>query len=237
MKSLSEYIINEMAIGQFSTNIIKAIFGKSSRQTLELTEKIMNAFETKLQHDDPTKGREFSIQRKDDRAKLFKYAIDSTSKKELEEYGIDNADVFCQRLGQVIDEINESLKGKKIKIKDTAISETEKQYREWKKSEDFSELEDYNEDEEYYDDGENDRPFIIYDAWDPSDQSVLKVYRINGKTTDPNNIHDMNMHRVDWHYEVDLHYFRANTCTVNHYRKTDKKNLKSESWLDDSEIE
>ena len=236
MKSLNDYIINEMSAGKFDTEIIKLMFGKKTYVTLKIAEAIIDGFMNKLSDKDPNKEREYSTQRNEDRSKLFKIAVDSVGKKTLEEYGIANADVFAQRLNVVIDLLNAALKTVKVKLKDTSVSEAEKQYREWKKSDDYSELEDYDENKEYFDDGENDRPFLIYDAYNPSDLDCVKVYTINGKTSDDEVIHEMNMHRVDWHYETGLHYFRANTCSVEHYRKTDKKNLKNESWLDDSDI-
>jgi len=82
-----------------------------------------------------------------------------------------------------------------------------------------------SEDPDYEDDEELGRAWCIYYAWDPSDTELVKVFRINGKTTDKNVEHEINMHKVDWNYEFKLGYYHANPCLVDYYRKSGKEEL------------
>ena len=86
-------------------------------------------------------------------------------------------------------------------------------------------LQDYDKDDPYEDDEELGRAFVIYYAYDPADTDLVKVYRVNGKVTNPNTKHEMNLHRMDWNWEFKLGYYHANTCTVEHYRNSGKEEL------------
>lgn len=221
MKSLKEYMIFEMAA--FTKEDMQTVFGKASKQVAEFV-KYFERFLEKIK-------KEYSILNKTDRGYLWNKFTDALkaapaiSKEKLKEFHCDTPENLGRILGDNVDLMNKII-GKPY-IKDT-LSKKAKEFKEWQSSDKYMALEDYDSEDPYEDDEELGRAFVIYWQYDPGDTSLVKVYRVNGKTTDPNTKHDMNMHRMDWNIETKLGYYHANTCTVEHYRKTDKESLKSE---------
>ena len=217
MKSLKEYVILEMA--NFTQPEMKQIFGKATAQV----GKFVNYFEKFLSN----LKKEYSVGNKTDRGYLwniFRHAISasSVSKEQLKEYHCDTPDNLARILGDNADLINSKIGKNYIK---TNLSKAQKEFKTWKETDEYVPLQDYDPNDPYEDDEELGRAWCIYYAWDPGDTELVKVFRINGKTTDKNVEHEINMHRVDWNYEFKLGYYHANPCLVDYYRKSGKEEL------------
>lgn len=224
MKSLNEYIILEMS--SITKDDLVSLFGKATLQTVQFSDQFIK-FLYKIK-------KEYSITNKTDRGYLWNMFSDTTGKmvkkEDLEKYKCDNPENLARLLGNNIDIINKILGKEYIK---TNLSKTEKEFKQWKDTDEYVPLEDYDKDNPYEDDEELGRAWCIYYANDPGDTELVKVFRINGKLTDPNVVHEINMHRVDWKYETGLKYFDANPCLVKHYRDTDKESLRREIYFED----
>ena len=223
MKHLDEYLICEMA--SFSQDEMKQLFGKASVQVAKFV-AYFERFLSKL-------NKEYSVGNKQHRGYLWNIFISTVSsfvsKDTLKEYHCDTPDNLGKILGDNVDIINKVLKKNYIK---TDVSKIKRELKQWKETDEYTPLEDYDKDNPYEDDEELGRAFVVYYSWDPGDTDLVKVFRINGKTTDPNVKHEINLHRADWDYEMKLGYYHANACTVEHYRKSGKEELISE-FIDD----
>lgn len=225
MKSLSEYLILEMAL--LTQAEMKQVFGTVSAQMAKNFIPYFERFLGKI-------NKEYSISNKTDRGYLwniFKSAVNGLVKDEdLKKYHCDSVDNLARILGNNVELINKKIGKEYIKTNET---KTEREFKKWKDTDSYVPLEDYDKNDPYADDEELGRAWCIYYAYDPGDTELVKVFRINGKSTDPNVIHEINMHKVDWKYETGLKYFDANPCLVEHYRSTDKESLKREANFDD----
>lgn len=112
------------------------------------------------------------------------------------------------------------------KIKDFNLSETEKKYRAWKKSDKYVKGEDFKGKDAYSDEDEEDleRVMVVYNANDPGDQSTVKTYKLLGKVGKDTQ-EQINMFKVDWKYETGLKYFDARPCLLSHYLKKSDSEL------------
>lgn len=219
MKSLKEYMILEMSL--FTKDEMTDIWGKATRQVAEFVtyfEKFLNKIK-----------KEYSIVNKQHVGYLwniFKKEVSSMVKSNtLREFNCDTPENLGRLLGNNADLINKKLGKEYIK---TNLTKTEREYRNWKDTDEYVPLSDYDKNDPYEDDEELGRAWCIYCNFDPGDTSLVKVFRMNGKTTDKNVMHEINMHKVDWKYETGLKYFDANPCLVEHYRSTDKESLRQE---------
>lgn len=217
MKSLKQFIL-EGKVKSFSQQEIKQLFGKVSLQIMKFTEEFTK-FLSNL-------NRVYSMSNNTDREFLytkfkkecgrkfedkFLKSLLLTSQKGLSALIIDNIDLINSKLDKEYFTKKES--------------KAEKVFKKWKETDEYVPLEPYNENEEYTDDEELGRAFVIYYAYDPADKSLLRVFRVKGKTNDPNVQHIVNLHKADWNYETKLGYNHANTCKVSYYRKTGKEQL------------
>lgn len=226
MKTLREHMIIEMAI--FTKEELCQIFGVEvpGAKLARFADDFVAKFLSKIK-------KEYSVSNKQDIGYLWNMFMDSIGKiypmDLLKKYHCSNSKELAAILGDNLDIINHSIGKNYIK------SITEKRFKElkkWKESDEYSPLDDYDPKAEYPDDEERGRAFVVYYAYDPSDTELVKVYYVNGKTTDPNTKHEMNLHRADWSYEHKLGYYHANTCTVEFYRSSGKEELEKQ-YVDD----
>lgn len=218
MRTLKEYIITEMA--NFNKSEMKQLFGNDTLQVV----KFVIEFERFLSQI----KKEYSIGNKKDRGYLwniFSKAVVNTKKEDLKRFHCDTPENLARILGDNYELINGKIGKDYIK---TNLTKTQREFKKWSESDEYTPLEDYDPKNPYEDDEELGRAWCIYYAWDPGETEYVKVFRVNGKSTDPNVEHTINMHRVDWNYEFKLGYFHANPTLVENYRKSDKESLKND---------
>jgi hypothetical protein len=218
MKHLKEFIL-EAKVKSFSKDEMIKLFGKASPQIAQFIDAFTNNFLSSL-------SKKYSLGNKTDRDNLYtkfmKICGNKFDKKFLQSILLSSVNGLSALILDNIDLFNSKLEEPKFVKKESKV---ERALKQWKTTDEYTPLEEYDEDNEYPDDDENGRAFVIYYAYDPADKESLRVYYINGKTTDPNVKHIQNMHRADWNYETKLGYYHANTCTVEYYRKSGKEQL------------
>ena len=217
MKTLQQFILE--GTKSFSGDEIKKMFGKSNAKLALFMNSFQRDFLDNIH-------RKYSLTNKTDRENLYSLFNEKCGKKQdqkfLRSILLSSINGLAALMLDNMDLINAKLGNEYITRK---LTKAEKSLRKWKLTDEYVPLQDYDENDEYAEDEELGRAFIIYYAYDPADKSSLKVYRVNGKTTDPNVKHIQNMHKADWNYETKLGYYHANTCTVSHYRKSGKDQL------------
>lgn len=229
MKRLQEYILEGLAQKLFTQSEIKQVFGFISKDLIIFADKFVSSFLAKI-------NKEYSLKNKTHRGyiwNIFNNNIGKNTNKELlKKILCTSTNGLCALISDNIDLINSKMSKPYFKVN---MSKLQRELKTWKVSDEYVPLEDYDDNDPYEDDEELGRAFIIYYAYDPADKSSLRVYRINGKTTDKNVIHIQNLHRADWAYETKLGYYHANTCTVEYYRKTGKEQL-IQDYISNDEI-
>lgn len=219
-QELSDYILFEMA--SFTKEDMVKMFGKA---TIKVA-KFINYFEKFLL----SIKKEYSITNKQDVDFLYTKLMNALNgsgytKSDLEEFHCNTPENLKQILGDNIDLINKILQKDYIK---TNLSKLKKEYNEYKSNNDeYVPLEDYDKDNEYADDEELGRAWCIYYSWDPSDTSLVKVFRLKGNNSNKNKDfkHKINMCKMDWNEQTKLGYYHANPCLVEYYRKSGKEEL------------
>lgn len=136
--------------------------------------------------------------------------------KSLRDLRISTFDEFCAMLNDSADILNKSMD---YPFFSTNISKLRREFSEYKIGDKYIPLEEYDAEEDYLDDEEKGRAFVVYYQYDPSNAALVRVFRINGCTTDKNVLHEMRMHRFDWHLEFGLGYYHSNVCLLSHYRQ------------------
>lgn len=100
----------------------------------------------------------------------------------------------------------DSQNGMLDKFKDFQLSKTEVEYKKYKKEheEEFEAVDDENAEE---------RDLVIYDRYDPATHKIYGFHGKRGKATD----HQVNMFRVDFHYETGTKYYNCYSCLYSYY--------------------
>lgn len=118
-------------------------------------------------------------------------------------------------------------------IKSFDESERVKEYKAWTKSKEYvkgSKLEDLDEDGS---EEELERTLVVYYSKNPMDKDYamyFPFYGKRGKKTDK----QVNMIKMEWHYETGLNYYDARPILlVNYRKKTEQELAKREYWSDD----
>ena len=99
------------------------------------------------------------------------------------------------------------------KITNFQLSKAEKAYHSWKNSDEYIEGKEIEDD-----DTKLERSLIIYDANDPSDESMALEYDFKGKLGKDSE-HQVNMCKVDWHYSTGGKYFDARPILASTWMK------------------
>ena len=218
MKSLQQYII-EGKTKSFSKDEMIKLFGKASAKIAQFTESFTLKFLSNI-------SKKYSLTNKENISALYTKFSNSCGKKFDKEFlksiFMSSENSFGRILLDNIDLINSKLEENYLSRRET---KGEKAYKKLKGTPQYNPLQEYDENDEYTFDEDEGRAFIIYYAYDPADKSLLRVFRVKGKTTDPSTVSIINAHKAEWNYETKLGYFHANPCLVENYRKSGKEQL------------
>lgn len=118
----------------------------------------------------------------------------------------------------------EDLKKSRVNIeifKDFCLSKNEQEYKK---------LKDENPDmfNTVSDDDAKPRSLVVYDRRNPEDHKIYSFVGKRGKATD----HQVNMLRVDFHYESGVKYYDCYTCLYDYYSNNVKNKAKMENFND-----
>ena len=78
------------------------------------------------------------------------------------------------------------------------------------------------------DDDAKPRSLVVYDRRNPEDHKIYSFVGKRGKATD----HQVNMLRVDFHYESGVKYYDCYTCLYDYYSNNVKNKAKMENFND-----
>lgn len=216
MRTLTSFI-TESIKSYNEINIFKGIKGaKASEKIIETLQRL-------------SKSKKININDRESVKYLWERFLGHSmySREELSALGLKTADNLRDALLQNADRILENWPEDAVaKIKDFNLSDTEKKYRAWKKSDKYVKGEDFKGKDAYADDDEEalERVMVVYNANDPGDQSTVKTYRLEGKVGKDTQ-EQINMFKVDWKYETGLKYFDARPCLLSYYLKKTEDEL------------
>lgn len=216
MRTLTRFI-TESIKSYNEINIFKGIKGaKASEKIIETLQRL-------------SKTKKININDRESVKYLWERFLGHSmySREELSALGLKTADNLRDALLQNADRILENWPEDAVaKIKDFNLSDTEKKYRAWKKSDKYVKGEDFKGKDAYADDDKEalERVMVVYNANDPGDQSTVKTYRLEGKVGKDTQ-EQINMFKVDWKYETGLKYFDARPCLLSYYLKKTEDEL------------
>lgn len=232
MKSLTEYINENMMINE------KLYFFKPSSKTFKNAADIEDAIKSFLSNT----SKRYSFDNKLDLEQFFKHFCDFAKKhyaitdKTLKEFGIVDGKSIAKLLISHKEELEKD--GWKFDaIKSFDETEQQKKYKAWKKSDDYVEGKKFNKaDYKDADEEELERTLVVYDANDPGNDETTIKYDFYGKVG-KDTAHQINMIKVDWHYETGLKYYDARPILLSNYlKKSDAELAKREVVFDDSDL-
>lgn len=207
MKNLKEYILESSKdfIDESSDSSQFKLWKKTS-QTIKEQAKIYDAFQ-KL----GVELKKVSLNNKSERQKAFNKFVNSLpfgSKTRnldvLSKYDIKDDESWGKLLLMSHDELEKNHIGTSW-IKQWDLTNAEKAY---KKAKENGEIPDKVDDDDY-----DERDLVIYDRWNPKTHSVYEFTGKRGKATD----HQVNMIRVDFHYEYDVKYYDCYPILAKNY--------------------
>ena len=228
MKGLVKYI-NEALVSNSGTKHLFKIT-KDNAKNAALIEDELSSF---LMHS----KKRYSFTNKNDLEQFFKdfVSYSKISKDVLKEFGLISGSVIADLITKHHDElVNDGWNFKSIKSFDE--TEREKEYKKWKKSDDYVEGKKLRDERELSDENELKRTLVVYDAdWPGNPDTTLEYdfYGKRGKLTD----HQVNMIRVDYHYRTGINYYKANTALLSNYLKKDEEALKKKEIWNNSDLE
>jgi len=152
--------------------------------------------------------KSFSLTNKDDANKLFS-GFNKTrelgvlrnrfSNSILSKYNIDTYQKFVMFLYENAPKLLDTdgkYKWEIKNIKQFNLTETEKEFNEYKKSKDY--VPGHKWDKEDFDPNTEERRIVVYGRWEPDN---VYVYPITGKTSNKDTRHQINLDRMDWCYQ------------------------------------
>lgn len=216
MRTLTAFITESMK-SYNEINIFKGLKGaKASEKIIETLQRL-------------SKTKKININDRESVKSLWERFLGHSmySREELSALGLKTADNLRDALLQNADKIIENWPEDAVaKIKDFNLSDTEKKYRAWKKSDKYVKGEDFKGKDAYEDEDEEalERVMVVYNANDPGDQSTVKTYKLEGKVGKDTQ-EQINMFKVDWKYETGLKYFDARPCLLSYYLKKTEDEL------------
>lgn len=228
MKGLVKYI-NEALVSNSGTKHLFKIT-KDNAKNAALIEDELSSF---LMHS----KKRYSFTNKNDLEQFFKdfVSYSKISKDVLKEFGLISGSKIADLITKHHDElVNDGWNFKSIKSFDE--TEREKEYKKWKKSDDYVEGKKLRDERELSDENELKRTLVVYDAdWPGNPDTTLEYdfYGKRGKLTD----HQVNMIRVDYHYRTGINYYKANTALLSNYLKKDEEALKKKEIWNNSDLE
>lgn len=228
MKSLTEYINENMMINE------KLYFFKPSAQRAQDAANVEDAIKNFLN----TTSKRYSFENKSDLDQLFKDFCKKSKidNKLLKEFGIIDGKSIAKLITSHKEELEKD--GWNFNaIKSFDETEQQKKYKAWKKSDDYVEGKKFNKaDYKDADEEELERTLVVYDANDPGNDETTIEYDFYGKVGKDTS-HQINMIKVDWHYETGLKYYDARPILLSNYlKKSDAELAKREVVFDDSDL-
>ena len=232
MKSLVEYINESIVINE------KLYFFKPNAKTFKSAADIEDAVKSFLNN----ATKRYSFENKSDLDQLFKdfcnfakkhYAIDN---KVLKEFNVIDGKSIARLITSHKEELEKD--GWKFDaIKSFDESEQQKKYKAWKNSDDYVEGKKFVKRElKDADEEELERTLVVYDSNDPGNDETTIEYDFYGKVGKDTS-HQINMIKVDWHYETGLKYYDARPILLSNYlKKSDAELAKREVVFDDSDL-
>lgn len=115
-------------------------------------------------------------------------------------------------------------------IKDFDLTELQKAYKKYKESPEYIQGENVDN---FDSDEVDDRDLIIYDRYNPDTAAVYSFKGKRGKSTD----HQVNMIRMDFHYEFDVKYYDCYAILAkNYFGHEEELKKRAQDALMDQEI-
>ena len=155
------------------------------------------------------------------------------TRSDLKELGITDGKDLINLIASKKDELEKE--GFNLKtIKSFDETELQKEYKAWKKSDDYIEGKKFNRKEaEEESEDELKRTLVIYYSEHPGNEDTTLEYEFTGKIGKTTQ-HQINMFKMDWHYETGLKYYDARPILLSNYlKKSDEELAKREYWTDD----
>lgn len=199
MKSIISYIKENFNINEDVQSL-----WKKTAETLEIQSKVKSFF-------NQMRDKKVSLENKNDLSKTYQAFLKTltygtNARTILGKYGIGTPEGFKN----FILKEKETLEKNKYNIswvKDFDLSETEKEYRAYKKSDEYKSGEKKEEDDA------NPRELVIYHRYDPGNYLVYPFSGNRGKSTQ----HYVRMCRMDFSYETGVKYWETYDCLSKHY--------------------
>lgn len=228
MKTLVEYINENLYINE------ALILFKPSAKTAQDAAKIEDAIKSFFNNSD----KRYSFDNKTDLQQMFKDFCSKSkiSTKLLKEFGVIDGKSIARLITSHKEELEKD--GWKFDaIKSFDETEQQKKYKAWKNSDDYVEGKKFVKHElKDADEEELERTLVVYDANDPGNDETTIEYDFYGKVGKDTS-HQINMIKVDWHYETGLKYYDARPILLSNYlKKSDAELSKREVVFDDSDL-
>lgn len=212
------------------------ILFKPTAKTAQLAANVEDAIKAFINNS----GKKYSINSKTDIKQVYDDFLNYCAKgsntrgvksETLKEVGITDGK---ELLNLIVNHADELEKDKVDINKFFKMTQLEKDYKSWKKSDDYSKGEKYNPEE---DDDENEeelkRTLLIYNAKDPGNNDDIRKYDFYGKMG-KSTAHQVNMRKMDWKYDTGLNYYDARPILQYNYRKKSKEELEKVEFIDDN---
>lgn len=230
MKTLQEYI-NEALVSKTGTKHLFKIT-KDNVKDVALIEDKLKAF---FKHS----KKRYSFTNKTDLKQMFDdfFKDAKISRSTLKEFGLISGAAIADLITINHDElVNDGWDFRSIKTFDE--TEREKEYKKWKKSDDYVVGKKLRDTTDLSDEPEDElkRTIVIYDAnWPGNPETTFEYdfYGKRGKSTD----HQVNMLRVDFHHLTGINYYDARAELLTNYLKKDEEALKKKEIWDNSDLE
>lgn len=228
MKTLVEYINENLYINE------ALILFKPSAKTAQDAAKIEDAIKSFFNNSD----KRYSFDNKTDLQQMFKDFCSKSklSTKLLKEFGVIDGKSIARLITSHKEELEKD--GWKFDaIKSFDETEQQKKYKAWKNSDDYVEGKKFVKRElKDADEEELERTLVVYDVNDPANDETTIEYDFYGKVGKDTS-HQINMIKVDWHYETGLKYYDARPILLSNYlKKSDAELAKREIVFDDSDL-
>lgn len=204
MKSIIEFIKEALQINEANLDL-----WKKTRESSELLYYIKNFCKSQ-------KGKKISLNNENERRPLFNefkskvpFGDNKRNLQILSKYGLGTQEGFR---GFFLSN-HDNLEKEKIDIdwiKQFDLTEIEKEYQTYKKSKDYVQGrkgEDIDPEEV------EERDLIVYDRWNPD---TFEVFTFTGKRS-KNNEKQVNMFRMDFHYDYDVKYYDCYPILAKNY--------------------
>lgn len=228
MKSLTEFIRESLLLEAL-------ILFKPTAKTAQAAANVEDAIKAFINNS----GKKYSINSKTDVKQVYDDFLRYCAKgpntrgvksETLKEVGITDGKELLNLIANHADELEKD----KVDInKFFKMTQLEKDYKAWTKSDDYSKGEKFNPEDADESEDELRRTLLIYNAKDPGNTDEIRKYDFYGKMGKSTS-HQVNMRKMDWKYETGLNYYDARPILEYNYRKKSKEELEKVEFIDDN---